>query len=168
MNAKLRIGYVSAEDPNDVRSWSGIPYHLLGAIKSQDVSVQVLGSQKRNFRYFLAPIKVAARLVGKDIEFNRFRMALRSFARQLKKALNEHPVDVILSTSSVPITMLECSVPIVFYTDAIFHMIPGYYGGIWDRLTDGALRRGKWQEEAALDRCTIAAYSSNWAAAGAR
>jgi glycosyltransferase involved in cell wall biosynthesis len=47
-------------------------------------------------------------------------------------------------------------------------MIPGYYGGIWDRLTTGALRRGKLQEEEALDHCTIGVYSSNWAAAGAR
>ena len=128
----------------------------------------MFGPLKRNFRYPLLFFKIAARLIGKEVEFSRFPMALRSYARQLQQKMREHPVDVILSTSSIPISKLKCSVPIVFYTDAIFHMIPGYYGGIWDRLTTGALRRGKLQEEEALDHCTIGVYSSNWAAAGAR
>ena len=165
---KIRLGFVCPEDPSDVKSWSGVPFHLLGALKRQDASIEVFGPLKRNFRYPLLPFKIAARLIGKDVEFNRFPMALRSYARQLQQKMREHTVDVILSTSSIPIAMLECSVPIVFYTDGIFHAIHGYYGGMWDRLTSGAVRRGKWQEEAALERCTMGVYSSNWAAEGAR
>lgn len=168
MNDCLKIGFVSLEDPSDVRGWSGIPFHLLEALERQDVSMEVFNPLKRTFRYPLLPFRIVARLIGKDVEFSRFPMALRSFARQLQQKLRERPVNVILSTSSIPISKLECSVPIVFYTDAIFHMIPGYYGGVWNRLTDGAVRRGRRQEEEALERCAIGAYASNWAAEGAR
>jgi glycosyltransferase involved in cell wall biosynthesis len=168
MNGKLKIGFVSLEDPNDVTAWSGTPYHLLSALKRQDLSIEVLSPLKQDFRYPLLPFKIAARLAGKDVEFSRFRLALRSYSKQLKEKLLRQPVDVILSTSSIPITMLECPVPIVFTTDAIFHMIPGYYGGVWNRLTKGSIRRGRQQEEAALERCTVGAYASNWAAEGAR
>lgn len=168
MDEGIRIGFVSLGDPNDVSVWSGTPYHLLEAVRRQNVSVEVLGPLKRSFRYPLMPLKAAARLVKKDVEFDRFPMALRSYGRQLAKRLQQRPVDVILACSSVPITMLECEGPIVFYTDAIHHMMPGYYGGTWDRLTVGALMRGKLQEEAALKRCTFAVYSSNWAAAEAQ
>lgn len=168
MTGKLRLGFVSLEDPSDVKSWSGTPYHLLGALERQDVSIEVFGPLKRDFRYLLLPFKIAARLAGKEVEFDRFPMALRSYARQLQKKMHKHPVDVILSTSSIPIAMLECSAPIIFVTDAIFHMMAGYYGGRWNRLTSGSVRRGEWQEEATLERSTIGVYSSNWAAEGAR
>jgi glycosyltransferase involved in cell wall biosynthesis len=168
MSDKLRVGFVSLEDPNDVKAWSGTPFHLLSALKRQNASIMVFSPLKQNFRYPLLPFKIAARLVGKEVEFSRFRFALRSYSKQLEEKLREQSVDVVLSTSSIPITMLECYVPIVFITDAIFHMIPGYYGGVWNRLTDGAVKRGKRQEEAALERCTIGAYASNWAAEGAR
>ena len=168
MTERLRIGFVSGDDAHDVASWSGIPYHLLTALGKQDVSVKVFGPLKQDFRYALAPFKLTARLLKKDVFFHHYKFALRSYARQLIQKMREDPVDVILSTSTVPITLLECAEPIVFYTDAIFHLMPKYYGGIWERLTSGAIRRGIWMEEQALRRCTIGAYSSNWAADAAR
>ena len=94
----------------------------------------------------------------------RHPIALRSFARQLSKKLREHPVDVIFATSSIPITLFECPQPIIFWTDAVFHTMNEYYAGAFTDLTSAAVRRSRWQEEEALRRCAIAAYSSTWAA----
>jgi glycosyltransferase involved in cell wall biosynthesis len=168
MDDRLKIGFVAVEDAGNEGSWSGTPYHLLNALKKQDVSIEVFSPLNRDFRYALAPFKIAARLVKREIWVDRYPLALRSYARQLKKKMRQNSVDVILSIGTPAITLLECAVPIVFYTDAIFHLMPGYYGGIWDRLTPGAIRLGRWQEETALERCTIGVYSSNWAAEGAR
>jgi glycosyltransferase involved in cell wall biosynthesis len=168
MSEKLKIGFVCADDANDVRSWSGIPYHLLNALKRQDILIELFSPLKRDFRYLLAPLKIAARLSNRDIELDRFPYALRSYARQVKKHMDRSPVDVILSTSTYPITFLECTQPIVCYTDALFHLMPGYYGGSFARLTPGAIRRGKWQDASAFERCTIGASASNWAAEGCR
>jgi len=33
MNHRLKIGFVSLEDPSDVKGWSGIPFHLLKALE---------------------------------------------------------------------------------------------------------------------------------------
>ena len=168
MDKKLKIGFVSVEDPNDAKAWSGIPYHLLKALRKQDVSIEVFSPLKRRFRYALTPFKVAARLLNREVELDRYQLALRSYARQLKQKMRRKPVDVILSLSSIPVALLECKEPIVFYTDSIFHMMHGYYGGRWNRLTPAAIRRGICQEERALEACTLAVYSSNWSANGAR
>ena len=168
MNNRLRIGFVSLGDPRDRKVWSGTPYHLLEALEQCNVTVEVLGPLKRHFRYPLMPFKIAARLAKRDVEFDRYPIALRSYARQLKEQIRQRPVDVILSASSVPIAMLECSQPIVFYTDALYNMMPEYYRGQWDRYTIAAQNRGKRQEQAALDRSSIAVYASHWAADEAR
>lgn len=164
----MKIGFVSVDDATDISSWSGTPYHILDALRRQDVSVEVYSPLSRDFRYALAPFKLAARLSNREVQLDRFPTALRSYARQLKRKMRSNPVDVLLATSSIPITMLDCAEPIVFFTDAIFHMMPGYYAGAFDRLGSRDLERGEKQEEAALQRCTIAVYSSNWAAEGAR
>jgi glycosyltransferase involved in cell wall biosynthesis len=93
---------------------------------------------------------------------------LRSFARQLSIKLREHPVDVVFTTGSIPITLLECTQPIVLWTDAVFHAMHEYYPGSFANLTSAAVRRSKWQEEEALRRCAIVAYSSTWAAESAK
>ncbi len=168
MSDKLRIGFVSMDDANDVKSWSGIPYHLLEALRRRDVAIEVFSPLSRDFEYLLAPFKIAARLSKSDVLLNHFPLALRSYARQVKQRMEQNPVDVILSVGTPPFTLLECAEPIVFFTDAVFHLMLGYYGGNLDRLSQGAIRRGTWQEETALERCTIGVYASNWAAETAR
>jgi glycosyltransferase involved in cell wall biosynthesis len=42
-----------------------------------------------------------------------------------------------------------------------------YYGKAFANMTDGAVARGKWQEETALRNCSFAAYASTWALEGA-
>jgi len=164
----LRIGFISLEDPNDMGVWSGIPYQVLNALKRQNVSIEMFSPLRRDFRYALLPFMVAARLAKKEVVLSHYQIGLRSMARQVMRKMKERPVDVILATTSIPITLLECSVPIIFYTDAVSHMMPGYYGGHWDRLSNAAVKRGMQQEEAALQCCTFGVYASNWAAAGAR
>lgn len=98
---------------------------------------------------------------------DRSSLLLNSYARQIERRLRSHPVAVIFSTSSIPITFLRCAQPVVFWTDAVFHTMFDYYGGVFANLSPSSIERGKWQEEAALERCDAAVYSSHWAAEAA-
>jgi hypothetical protein len=79
MNEKLKIGFVSVEDADDVTSWSGTPNHILDALRRQDVSIEVFSPLKRKYRYVLAPIKIIAQISNREVDINRFPMALHSF-----------------------------------------------------------------------------------------
>jgi glycosyltransferase involved in cell wall biosynthesis len=160
----MRIGFVSIDDATDVRSWSGIPFHILKQLREQNVEVELYSPLVRDYRRRLILPGALARVRGRQASLDRHPIALRSFARQISKKLREHPVDVIFATSSIPITLLECPQPIIFWTDAVFHVMHEYYAGSFANLTNAGVRRSKWQEEEALRRCTVAAYSSSWAA----
>ena len=159
----MRIGFVSVEDATDVKTWSGIPFHILKHLRDQNVEVELYSPLARDYRRRLFLPGALARLRGRPASLERHPIALRSFARQISKKLREHPVDVIFATSSIPITLLECPQPIIFWTDAVVHAMYEYYAGGFANLTTAAMGRGKWQEEEALRRCAIAAYSSTWA-----
>jgi glycosyltransferase involved in cell wall biosynthesis len=164
----MRIGFVCVEDATDVKSWSGTPFHILKNLREQDVEVELFTPLDRNFRRRLILSWALARLQGSPASLDRYPLALRSYARQLSIKLREHPVDVLFATSSIPIALLECSQPIIFWTDAVFHSMYNYYQGSFSKLTRSDVRRGKWQEEESLRRCAIAAYSSRWAAETAK
>ena len=164
----MRIGFVCVDDATDVKSWSGIPSHILKHLLDLNVDVELFTPLARDYRRRLLLPGVLARVRGRQAFLERHPVALRSFATQLSKKLREHPVDVVFTASSIPITLLECPQPIILWTDAVFHTMHEYYQGTFSNLTSDAVRRSKWQEEEALRRCAIAAYSSTWAAEAAK
>ncbi len=164
----MKIGFVSVDDAADIRTWSGIPFHILKHLRELNAEVELFSPLDRNYRRHLVLPGILARVQGKAASLERHPVALRSFARQISIKLREHPVDVVFATSSIPISLLECSQPVIFWTDAVFHQMHGYYDGSFSNLTAAALERNRWQEEEALRRCTIAAYSSTWAAEAAK
>jgi glycosyltransferase involved in cell wall biosynthesis len=165
---KLRLGFVSIEDASDIRAWSGTPFHILSQLRRHNVEVELFSPLDRRLKYVLAPTKLVACAARRSFILGHAPLMLSSYARQIERRLRAHPVDVLFSTSSIPITHLRCAQPIVFWTDAVFHSMPGYYGGSFAGLTPSSIRRGRRQEQTALQRCSAAIYSSHWAADIAR
>jgi len=168
MDDKLKIGFVCVWDASDITVWSGVPYHMLTHLEKQNVQVEVFSPLSKAFKSLLAPAKLYARLRGRNVTLDQFRLALSSYASQIERRMRERPVDVILSTSSIPVSLLSCRQPVLIWTDSVFHQMHDYYSGAFQKLSRAGIRRGEWQEEAALSRCTFAAYSSQWAANAAR
>lgn len=165
---QLRVGLVSIPDASDVTTWSGIPFQILNQLRAQGVHVEVYSPLHSKMKYALAPAKLMARIRGKSLSLDHFQVVLDSYAKQISALLLSRPVDVVVSTSTIPITRLECQQPIVVWADAVFHSMYEYYGNAFSNLTNGALIRARSQEEEGLERCAIAAYSSSWAAESAK
>jgi glycosyltransferase involved in cell wall biosynthesis len=72
-------------------------------------------------------------------------------------------VHAIFSPGTIPIAYLETALPIIFWTDATFSSMVGYYPG-WSDLCNASIREGNWMEQAAISRASAAVYSSSWAA----
>ena len=164
MSERLRIALVSVLDASDIRTFSGITYHVLEQLREQGVDVEVISPLKRSFRYVLAPAAILARLRKRGSSMEHYRFALRTYARQIVRHLRHHPVDVVFATSSIPIAMLPQPYPVVYWTGSLYHQMEDYYGGAFGNPTPGARRRGRQVEELALARATFAIYASRWGA----
>ena len=165
----LRIGFVFIQDANDPTTWSGTPFQALTQLRAaQGIEVEVFSPLDSRIKYLLTPAKLLAKLRGQSISLDHFRLVQRSYARQIESLLRSRPVDVIVSMSTIPITLLRCSQPIVVWTDAVFHSMFDYYGDTFSNLTEAAVTRGKLQEETALHNSSIAAYASTWALESAK
>jgi glycosyltransferase involved in cell wall biosynthesis len=164
LDERLRIGLVSVQDASDIRTFSGITFHVLEELRTQGVDVEVISPLRRTFRYVLAPAAILARIRKRGSSLEHFRFALRSYARQIDHHLRRRPVDVVFATSSIPITLLRPPLPVVFWSGSLYHQMDDYYGAAFGNPTPSARRRGRRQEEEALARATYAIYASRWAA----
>jgi hypothetical protein len=105
---KLKIGFVSVHVASDITAWSGVPYHLLTHLKKQYVQVEVFSPLRKIFKSLLAPARLSARIMGRNVKADRFRFALRSYASQIERRMRKRPVDVKISNSSIPVSFLSC------------------------------------------------------------
>ena len=168
MTRKLRVGFVSVQDAIDIRGFSGITSQMLSHLRQQEINIEVYSPLSQKIKYLLAPLKGLARLRRKTCTLDHYPLVVRSYARQIRRLLRERPVDVIVTSSSIPVSALECAEPIIFWTDATFHKMYEYYGGAFANMTGSGVERAKRMEQSALDHATYAVYSSEWAARSAR
>jgi glycosyltransferase involved in cell wall biosynthesis len=162
----MRVAFPTTRflDPDNVKSWSGLPFFIRRALENaglEIVTMPLVGDMGGGGRW--ARFLYWRWLRGKRYLRHGEKRGLRHYARQLEQHLAAHPVDIVFSPSTWPIAYLETNLPVVFWTDACFAGMAGFYGS-FTNLAPPSIQAGHAAEQAALDRCARAIYSSDWAA----
>jgi glycosyltransferase involved in cell wall biosynthesis len=166
MEKKLRIGFVSIEDAESVRSWSGTPSSILRVLRNRsDVEVVLISPLDKQVKPFYIPHKLISRLTKIPFYMDRTEGALRYYAAKISSVFRKARLDVIFSMKSLAVTRVRPGIPLVFYSDTVFHLEDGYYQTFTTKRWKQA---GREQEVTALQKTTFACYASEWAASAAR
>lgn len=166
MEKTLRVGFASVEDAANVRSWSGIPAHILEMLReTPHVEVELISPLGQRLKWIYGPRKWMAQRAGEHFDWKREAWSLRHFAAEIERQFQARSLDVVFSTSSIPCTRLKPEIPVVFWTDATFHTMKNYYRKNHSAHSEQASRL---QEETAIKKARFACYASNWSAAEAR
>lgn len=168
--APLRVAFVANDyfDPVQVGAWSGLPHFIWRSLKNQGMQLEIIRLDSRRRKTFRWMRFVAARLLsGRRYLRDRDTALLRSYARQIEKAIEKQEFDFLICPGTAPIAFVETKVPIAFWVDASFAGMAGFYGS-FTRLTAGSTREGHLSDQAAIERAALAIYSSDWAADSVR
>ncbi len=154
-------------DPENPRSWSGLPYFIRRTLEDAGVDTTIVAAADTG-----AAGRWARFLAWRLLRRRRYLRAcetglLRRYARQTEKRLKALAVEVVFSPSTWLCAYLRTDRPVVFWTDACFAAMLDFYPS-FTRLAPPSVRAGHAAEQAALDVCTRALYSSTWAAGAAR
>jgi len=165
---RIRVAFLANEylSPENVRSWSGLPFHMCKAMERVNIEV--------------APVTVKSAWGGMGwLKFAYWRclrnrrylrqwdtLLLRSYGRQAGKKLAEMSADAVFTPSSWMIAHLETSLPVILWSDATFANVLNFYKA-FSNLAPPSIREGHAAERAALRRCSVALFSSEWAAKSA-
>jgi len=160
----LRIVFVSSSDPLDVRSFSGVPIHMVTALRGIFPSMEVVRSSRPFwFRRFQNMILSASK--GK-IDPYYFRILNRYFARRLARRWQGERVLVIGVVNAALIAELAAFVPVLNVTDSTFELMRNYYA-TFAKLSRRTAARAEEDELHSITRSVHNSFSSGWAAASA-
>lgn len=163
----MKMAFVTIGASDDVAAWSGIPMFMSQALATSGFDLyrvqKLKGPRSAGLR---ARSLFRAKVLGENYSTYRHRKALRFYARQAEEQIQAQKPDVVVSCSSLPLAYLETDKPIVLWTDATFDSLLNFYSE-YVNMSAAGLREGHEAEKAALDRCALAIYSSEWAAQSA-
>lgn len=160
----MKIAYVSTYDASKISTWSGTGHYMARSLASQDIAVDYVDAVGSLYPWSVAAKRlVYHRLLKQRYFSDREPATLQAYARQIAQKLTGSSADVVFSPGILPIAYLESQRPIVFWTDATFVGMVNFYPG-FHNLCRETVRGGHAAERQALDKCSLAIYSSDWAA----
>jgi len=163
--ARPRIALVSDGDPSDRNTMSGTPFYCGRALARYcgDVFSPAPGYEWMTslMRYANAPLE---RLTGYRYSRSHSLLLARARSARYSRLVGEAGADWVFSAKDCKgIAYIRTSRPVVYWTDATFRCIRGYYPE-FSRLLGVSVREGERLERAALQRADHVVVLSDWAA----
>lgn len=163
----MKAAYITTYDARDIHQWSGTGLNIAESLKSTDVHIDYIGGLRESYSLlFKGKQYLYSKLLKKNYLRHRNKTIGHGYARQISERLASLDPDVLISPGTIPISYLDHHKPIVFWTDATFAGMVGFYDA-FSNLCRASVMEGHAAEQSALDRCSLAIYSSDWAAESA-
>jgi glycosyltransferase involved in cell wall biosynthesis len=161
-----RIGFLSAASPEDRLACSGSVWSMARALERRGNEIVWLGP---------APaVSVAAgrsldfalrRLAGKRYDFRRNPFVFSEYGALFGAAVRRLAPDWILAPfGSAELAGLNSDVPVVYCADATYRLMRDYYGSFRGFVNEAD---GDRAEALAIEKASLCAYPSSWAAESA-
>ncbi|MBW4421993.1 MAG: glycosyltransferase family 4 protein [Myxacorys californica WJT36-NPBG1] len=165
----MKIAYASTFDAKTLsnpNNWAGTGYYIPESLKKQSISVQYVDSLKEQ-----VTLQAVCKLKRHYYEFftgTKYLKALdplilRSYSNQISQKLARTEANIVFSATIAPIVYLDCHHPIAFWADATFKDLLNFYPQ-FTGLCEENIQQGHQMERLALQRSSLAIYSSDWAA----
>ncbi|MFN3343381.1 MAG: glycosyltransferase family 4 protein [Flavobacteriales bacterium] len=164
-----RIGFLTATDPYDKRSWSGIHSVMLEELKKRFSHVEVLGPLDGGLPLKLGKIRnrLTRLFTGKAFDYSHSERLSKHYAKLIAEKIRDKKIDVLIApTGSSLVAHLKLSIPYVLISDTTFANMVDYYPA-YTSLSTSSLIQSKEIEDRAIQNALFCAYPGQWAATSA-
>lgn len=156
----MNIAYIAEFDTTDITKRSGLGVNIAAALEENSNTLQYLDNFSPKVPLTAYMKKLYYRFKSQRFDFLRERWYAEQFGHMIATKHNPN-TDVFFSLSSQPVACLRSKKPIVFYTDATFAQMIGFY---FNNLSAESIEHGMQIEKQALENTNMAIYASQWAA----
>jgi glycosyltransferase involved in cell wall biosynthesis len=159
-----KIAFISATDPNNKKSWSGIYYQMLINLQNNNVEVEVLGPIPSLFSKFLAVTNRFTKIVFNK-GYNYKNSILLSFihSKFIQYKLGKKKYDYIFApAASTEVAYLNTNIPIIYCSDSSFGQLNEYYD-TYSSLFKFSIKESNYIEQKAILKASYLTYPSAWA-----
>lgn len=164
-NPKLTIGVLGVEDPSDVRSYSGTPFHLSHFLRAAGHTLRSLGPYPIRYRTLVRiQNRLAITLLNQQLLLERHKLIARQYPGIVSHYVANNPdLNLLLATSAFLIAGVESTLPVILWGDTTVAGVLGKYSR-YVNLSNRTIARAHVVEQEGLDACNLAIFSNQWAA----
>lgn len=118
----MKIGYITKEDPNDIKAYSGTHYSMYQALKKNFDEVTPLGPLDHWYKYGVKIRgKFLSKLSGKVYKYQYSIALAKKNAAILQKRIEEEKPDILFGSLVSPeVAYLKTDIPLYLTSDATF------------------------------------------------
>ena len=165
---KMRMAYLSVNDPLDKRSWSGTTYYIGQTLQKNVGEVDFLGPIKFPgiINNLLRGIIKLIRIIFKKEYSPVYSIFLSWYSSQVfkKKMSGKHYDCIVAPAAANGISYVKTNLPVIYISDTTFHLISNYYAKDFKDLISFSKWEGNYLERRSLKMSSLIIYSSWWAA----
>ena len=119
---KIKIAYITSEDPKDLNSWSGTSNNILQCLKKTNFEIITLGPLKSNLLKILKILEIFYKFIGIKYDPDRNLLLSKIYANKIEKLLEKKNIDYIFVHQCSLISYLKTNLPIFVWTDLTFDL----------------------------------------------
>ncbi len=161
---RLKIAYLSSENPNNKKVWSGTHYSIYKSLSNVG-EVTILGPYQPQFRLFWAKLinQVYLKFFNKRFSYRHSKFISKGYANYFNAKLKGQNFDYIVApAASCELAYLETNIPIIYISDGTFAGCLNYHDSL-QNLTKNSIEEGNFIEQQAINKSKYCIVSSEWA-----
>ena len=167
---KEKILFLSYGDPQNIKAWSGIKYHLYNKL-SEEYMIDSLFINRRIYKLIRIFFKMKYNLKSKFVDY-KYRiyndvLFCKVIARFLDKRIKKNYKFIFAPAMTSVIGYLKTDIPIIYFNDATFEKMMDYYPGYGD-LGEKAINDANEIEKRAMNKAELSIFTSLWALESAK
>jgi len=168
---RIKIAYLTVNDPLDKRSWSGTTYYIGQTLQKNVGDVSFLGPIElpRYIDKIFRGIAKATRILFKKEYIPKYSLLMSWYSsRALKKKMNGQQYDCICApAASTELSYFKTDLPVIYISDTTFKLISTYYKQNFGKMSSFSKWEANHLEKRSLQKSSLTIYSSQWAAQSA-
>ena len=165
---RRKIAYYCLNDPLDKRSWSGVTYYLGQSLQRNVGEVHFLGPVKIPWALdkLIRVLQKLSRGVFKSEWIPKYSLIKNFYAMWvLKGKMKGRQYDFVMAPAAAPeLAYLKTETPIVYFGDATYKIYSETYLKEFDNVSRFSKWEGEHLEKKALNKSSLAIFTSHWAA----
>ena len=159
---KIKIAYITSEDPKNLNSWSGTSNNILQCLKKTNFEIITLGPLKSNLLKILKILEIFYKFIGIKYDPDRNFLLSKIYANKIKNLLEKKNIDYIFVHQCSLISYLETDLPIFIWTDLTFDLFYKTYFKKYKQFSSNSIITGNKLEKMALTKAKKIFYSTEY------
>lgn len=161
----MKLAFATTFNGRDVGKWSGTPFHMANAFENEGIAIEYIGKLKRHLPFHFKLKQFWKQIAAGQRESPRFNIvAAKYYSEQVsKQLLSLNNIDAIIAPQINPVAFLDSKKPLVLWTDGLYASLIGFYPG-FSSHSASTIEQGNIITRECLSRCSLALFSSDWAA----